>query len=703
MTSFERQSVIQFAGVDLLLPDNEGRLAECLDRCDLNRLSLFGREPMAVAIDGRNNPRSSWEPEVCLPTPNYPAPPPLSLNRLYWPTGATRWATFVGLVNREGLDRILQGTLSAVGGNSANAKQFTPQRLDIASSDVIGPHAEGFNTSNDGTQYSLSVQMHLLPPRPVSLFDGYVGESLWLVPLVDDRYWWQFKKMPTRLDWVLSQDNSDIFGNNTPTANGLKEDWRGWFRILSFALGLWRDGYDNSIEVLGDKCSKQLSDRLKETYFFPDRNELDRIAYNAAVLLDAVAYSCGRRIVRHPDGVTRAYSWEGSQYFHSNNLIAYRATGGGPITTAVDKLAKGMSDSVDGTPDIALTQAHPEFVDVTFRKLAEWDEQSTWPAENDFANPGRASGVPSYFDSRVFYGPGVRTIRNSGAVAYPLKTYQPGAVKTIHTPSWVGRIWYDDGARIDSEPPGLIDLSTYGDRYFSLAYRIGRDFYEWQSQQHEYQFSRFEFWNPTGYDDAVEWDAGRGITHVRSMPPDVGVSSMLVQLHRQCVFQPDRFVGIISGPWTLHPKELEPITSLYPPDADCAYQTTDGPSKPLWLDPCDIGFETDYFPNSWEWISAPARPLIPTDPHAQETSIEYGKAMAWLGDPVTVTVRSHKLVQQLKNDLGCAIMRDGDGNPILDANGNVIFERTGCLTTANGFVMAHRHGCEWLVDSIDCN
>lgn len=691
--------MIQFAGVDLMLPDNEGRLAACLERCDLDRLSLFGREPLAMTVDSRNNPRSSWEPEVCLPVPNYPTPPPLTLNRLYWPTGATRWSTFVGLVDRKGLDEILQNTLSAVGGNAAAAKQFTPQRLDLGSSDFLGPHAEGFNTSNDGTQYSLSVQMHLLPPRPISLYDGHLDMSLWLVPLVDERYWWQSRKMPTRLDWLLTQDHSDIFGNDDPTVNGLKEDWRGWFRILSFALGLWNDIYDNSIEISDIKCSKQLDPSPIETsYFFPDRNELDRVSYNAAVVLDAVAWSCGRRVVRHPDGVTRLYSCATSQSVHANNLIAYKATGGGPITTAPEKLTNGMADNVDGNTEIRLTQSHPEFVDVTFRKLVEWDEQSSWPTETDFANPGRASGIPGYPDSRVFYGPGVRTIRNSGIVEHELKTYQPGVVKTIHTPSWVGRVWYDNGQSVDSEPRGDIDLSTYGDRYFRLANRISRDFYEWQSQQHEYQFCRFEFWSPTGYDDAVEWDAGRGVTHVRSMPLDVGVSSMLIQVHRQCVYQPDVFVGFIVGPWTLFPR------SLSVEDAQCSLPATAGPYSELWVDNecAGAGLGEDLFAASYEWMTAPARPLIPCDPWAATTSIEYGKQRAWLGDEVTLTVRSRKLIQQLKDQQECAYVRDEDGNLILDGDGNPIADRTGCLSSAAGLAQAHRDGCEWLVDWLDC-
>mgnify|MGYP003346184161 CR=1 FL=1 len=47
----------------------------------------------------------------------------------------------------------------------------------------------------------------------------------------------------------------------------------------------------------------------------------------------------------------------------------------------------------------------------------------------------------------------------------------------------------------------------------------------------------------------------RGVTHVRSLPADVGVNTMLIQVHRQCVFRPDFFMGLVTSEWTLHPKE----------------------------------------------------------------------------------------------------------------------------------------------------
>lgn len=683
------------------MPDRESRLSEHLQRCDLDRLSLFARQPLATGWDQRNNPRCSAEPEVCLPLPNWPDPPPLSLNRLYWPTGATRWATFVGLTDREGLDQILAALVSARGA----AKTVESGTLILSAADYVGAVNLGFNANASNNNYALATKMHLLPPRPVAMFDGHADRQCWLLPLVDERYWWQHRRVPTRLEWVLSQDHSDIFGNDTPTEAGLKEDWRGWVRILSYALGLWSEGIGKPIEFddTRDEFGDPKDAKPETDYFYPDRNELDRIGYNAAALLDAVAWSCGRRVVRDFDGKTRLYSVDRSTKTHAINLTAFRGVGGGPTTYLPgDKTddSRGFADSQNKTAGYKFSQAHPEFVDVTFRKLVEWGESEDWVDETDNLIPGVPSGTPTHPDTRVFYGPGVRTIRSAAPFTVgELQTYVPGVAKVIHTPSWVGRKWYDATSTATTEPRGEIDLSFYGDRYFRLADQIARDYYAWQAQSHEYQFGRIEWWTPTGFDDALEYDMERGVTHVRSLPADVGVNTMLIQVHRQCVYRPDFFLGIVTSEWTLHPKELEPRTE----SGYCSLQGASGPETEIWLDPCDTGLDTDYWARSWEWMSASARPLIPCDPWAAETSIEYGKRFAYLGDPVTVTVRSHKLVQALKDSLGCAIVVDGNGDAVLDADGNVIFDRTDCLSTASGLVTAERYGCEWVVTSIECN
>lgn len=91
--------------------------------------------------------------------PNYCPRPPIGLNQLYWPTGASRWA--IGL--------------------------FLMAKTDIAALSARNTTYDLSFKGNDGT---ITCPMYLLESRPVSAASG---ERLELAVLVDDRYWWQYR------------------------------------------------------------------------------------------------------------------------------------------------------------------------------------------------------------------------------------------------------------------------------------------------------------------------------------------------------------------------------------------------------------------------------------------------------------------------------------------------------------------------------
>lgn len=93
--------------------------------------------------------------------PNYPAPPSLRLNQLYWPTGASRWSFGFFLMAQQHLSE-----LSST--NSALTFKATHQ---------------------DGTTFTTS--LYLLESRPLASLSG----SASVVVLVDERYFWQFKNV----------------------------------------------------------------------------------------------------------------------------------------------------------------------------------------------------------------------------------------------------------------------------------------------------------------------------------------------------------------------------------------------------------------------------------------------------------------------------------------------------------------------------
>lgn len=235
---------ISYAGIDLLLPTPE--LQAWLDRyLPTAETALFGGEPAAVR-SSMTGTRGDNKTGVGLPLPNYPSAPPLRLNSLYWPTGATRWGRMVALATAQQLQQI-----------------------------YLKPAVYGVRQLlvHDGNTV-VTAQMHMLEPRPLAGFSAVQAENLWLLPLVDERYLWQFRHMPP-------YEPSDI------------SSWNAVFTLLGIAL-------DKPLAV----------STIDPRFLSPDKTELFRPAANPAVLLDAVCHSIGHRFVLQPDvGYFSDRSW----------------------------------------------------------------------------------------------------------------------------------------------------------------------------------------------------------------------------------------------------------------------------------------------------------------------------------------------------------------------------------------------------------
>jgi hypothetical protein len=114
-----------------------------------------------------------------------------------------------------------------------------------------------------------------LPPRPVARcaapYDS-ADQQLWLLPLVDSRYWWR------------DRNTADLEITSSTT-------WASLFSTLGSALGI-------TVAMSG----------VDAAYLSPDTYEFTRRYENAAMMLDAAALSVGKRIVRRRDGTVRAES-----------------------------------------------------------------------------------------------------------------------------------------------------------------------------------------------------------------------------------------------------------------------------------------------------------------------------------------------------------------------------------------------------------
>ncbi len=318
--------MLTFAGEPLLFPgalnphDSDKKLPfETWNRVDrwlahnhnLDDLRLFG-ETESHSASGRHSRRSRGEVDkgIGLPIVNWPAPPALRLNELYWPTGATRWACGLFLCTKAVKDRIV-------------AKAYP------GSTHVV--QTLGFGDDLDGTTDTPAnaTSMYLLTPRPVTKWrnspsgpDGGadVGNAgdLWLLPLVDERYFWQYRS----------------FGDNTVTTS---TTWANLFTTLGTQLG-------TTISVQSS---------VEGAYLNPDPTDFSRRFDNAALMADAAAWSVGRRIVRKLDGTVICQS---KTIADSQMFLNLRANG--------QQLAGGDFHYKRGDQPASIT--------VTFRKIKQY-------------------------------------------------------------------------------------------------------------------------------------------------------------------------------------------------------------------------------------------------------------------------------------------------------------------------------------------
>ena len=224
---------LSFDGNPLLF-DNNDKIQEFLVQYQRTR-----QTDQAVPITDVDDRRSSVsEAKVALPTPNYPPVPALRINQLYWPTGATRWGRIYCLA-----DHVTSGFIEPL------VSAAEPKTLKVS-----------FGIGQE-------FQMYALPLIRVSSMES---DALWLVPLVDARWTWQYRDV----------------GNITTTE---LETWTALFTHLATQLG-YSFGSDFDIDVPD-------ADYLK-----PHQVEFLRPYENAATMLEAAAHSVGRRVIFRQDG-----------------------------------------------------------------------------------------------------------------------------------------------------------------------------------------------------------------------------------------------------------------------------------------------------------------------------------------------------------------------------------------------------------------
>jgi hypothetical protein len=157
---------ISFGGVDLLLEDREGKIQDWLDRWlsteDGRMIVEWGRP-----LKSDNYAGTTAEPYTGTGSPvlNYSRPQRPKINTWYQPTGCSRWSYGFFIADYTRL-------------------QSLPETGSLVLSSIG-------NTSSGQKKSSRSWRAYMLPCHALSS-NAFAAKSLWLIPLVDERFYWQF-------------------------------------------------------------------------------------------------------------------------------------------------------------------------------------------------------------------------------------------------------------------------------------------------------------------------------------------------------------------------------------------------------------------------------------------------------------------------------------------------------------------------------
>lgn len=251
-----------------------------------------------------------------------PEPSPVvRIGDWYYPNGASRWSVFRGLMTSS----MVKEVLKLVG--ISNSADFEIGQLPAGAK----------NSSSDGS--TIITRMRMLPPRPLGEHGANSPglkalDGLYLVTLVDERYWWQH--IPVSLRVVQATTWADLISE------------------IATALGI-----SNSFSAVPDVYGKPEPD-----------SPLWTNQESAATLLDAIAWNLGGVIVRKLDGSYGLLDSIASKaIIESNrgNVLKVVRTAGGDMFASGGKLPVG---NLNASRNLVI----PNTVQVTFPKYVRGND-----------------------------------------------------------------------------------------------------------------------------------------------------------------------------------------------------------------------------------------------------------------------------------------------------------------------------------------
>tara|TARA_R110000803_G_scaffold23906_6_gene58219 strand:+ start:5877 stop:8456 length:2580 start_codon:yes stop_codon:yes gene_type:complete len=269
-----------------ILIDEGGLMASFLNDHPLMQVfvDLVSSSGIPNARIGSRNGRGQY---VGLSMPKWPEMPDLGVNEMYWPTGASRFAIGCFLVSGASI----------------------PDSLPLQNTVLL----------NLQTGHQKRGQFYPIWKKLTSV--GGDEESVYLMYLVDERFFWQFYDVG---NMDLTEDSS------------------------------WGDVFQKIASSIGQSIT---TDTIASAYLKPDVSEVDRKYENAGAMLDAVSSSVGQRIIRAWDGSVSSRGWnaiEGDPGEGTQNIAdgEWSVISGGPNAQPVPPgqyhvVFQGLIDHVD--------------------------------------------------------------------------------------------------------------------------------------------------------------------------------------------------------------------------------------------------------------------------------------------------------------------------------------------------------------------
>lgn len=246
---------------------------------------------------------------LAWPFPGMTRARPVRPQTLFWPAGASRWA---------------------VGHFFATDQELAQIRQKVFANSTYNPATLLMQDGRTGM--SISPNLWMLPPRPIAQPVPPLGQTvngLWLLTLVDDRFWW----------WQSAAQITVTEGTTS---------WIDLLAACETAIG-----------------ASIAAEPIAGAYLQPSGSLTANYQY-VPLLLDAVAYNVGQRIVRRLDGTVLSMAARTARTNQVTALATWTRAAGGQCQ---------LTDLVGVLPDV---------VAVVFPELQPVGADPQWLSRNNY-------------------------------------------------------------------------------------------------------------------------------------------------------------------------------------------------------------------------------------------------------------------------------------------------------------------------------